>query len=543
MERTGRELLHGSRVVCLAYDAVDNAAEAGLNLSHTLFRTARRVPRAVAVIERDRLELSYEELAARSARLASALLQLGSAPGARIALLAHNCAEYVELLYACWTIGACAVPINIRLHPKEVAFILDDADVRVAFVTDNIDINAIEQQRTGATHFVDVESAAYRKLLHAEPLSAPHSDSSQSPAWLFYTSGTTGKPKGVVLTHRNLLAMALNYLADVDHASVGDHLLHAAPMSHGSGLYTIPNIAAGATQLIPASHGFDVDEMAHIIAFTPHVKFFAAPTMVMRLVDSWRGEKEPPNLKSIIYGGGPMYVADCLRALECFGPRLVQIYGQGEAPMTITVLPAADHVDDHDGRRLERLGSVGRAQTGIEIAVLDGNDEPLPSGELGEVCVRGDVVMAGYLNNPEATAQTLANGWLHTGDIGRFDAHGYLTLVDRSKDLIISGGSNIYPREVEEVLLRHPAIKEAAVLGEPDAQWGESVLAVLVTKAGQFANQQELDSFCLEHIARFKRPKRYVFVEQLPRNATGKVLKRELRTQLTHGQDSIAIQA
>ena len=162
---------------------------------------------------------------------------------------------------------------------------------------------------------------------------------------------------------------------------------------------------------------------------------------------------------------------------------------------------------------------------------------------LGEVCVRGDVVMAGYLNNPEATAETLANGWLHTGDVGRFDAHGYLTLVDRSKDLIISGGSNIYPREVEEVLLRHPAIKEAAVLGEPDAQWGESVVAVLVTQPGQIANQHELDSFCLEHIARFKRPKRYVFVEQLPRNATGKVLKRELRLQLTREQDPTAIQA
>ena len=238
-----------------------------------------------------------------------------------------------------------------------------------------------------------------------------------------------------------------------------------------------------------------------------------------------------------------MYVADCLRALECFGPRLVQIYGQGEAPMTITVLPAADHVDDHDGRRLERLGSVGRAQTGIEIAILDADDQGLAQGELGEVCVRGDVVMAAYLNNSEATAQTLANGWLHTGDIGRFDAHGYLTLVDRSKDLIISGGSNIYPREVEEVLLRHPAIKEAAVLGEPDAQWGESVVAVLVAQAEQVVDQQELDVFCLEHIARFKRPKRYVFIDQLPKNATGKVLKRELRLQLTRRQDSTAKQA
>jgi long-chain acyl-CoA synthetase len=371
----------------------------------------------------------------------------------------------------------------------------------------------------------------------------PRSDSAQAPAWLFYTSGTTGRPKGVVLTHRNLLAMALNYLADVDHATVGDHLLHAAPMSHGSGLYTIPNIAAGATQMIPASHGFDVDEMAHIIAYTPHVKFFAAPTMVMRLVDSWRGEPEPVNLKSIIYGGGPMYVADCLRALECFGARLVQIYGQGEAPMTITVLPASDHIDDRDGRRLDRLGSVGRAQTGVEVAVLDGDDQPLPPGELGEVCVRGDVVMAGYLNNPEATAATLTNGWLHTGDVGRFDEHGYLTLVDRSKDLIISGGSNIYPREVEEVLLQHPAVKEAAVFGEPDAQWGESVVAVLVMQTGQLADEHELDSFCLEHIARFKRPKRYVFVEQLPRNATGKVLKRELRAHLTLERSSTAIQA
>ena len=527
----------------MAYDAPLTAPEADLNLSHTLFRAARRLPRAIAVIERDRTELSYEQLAGRTARLASALLELGASSGARVAIVAHNCAAYVELLYACWSIGACAVPINVRLHPKEVAFILDDADVHVAFVTDDIDTTAIEHERVGTTHFVEIDSSEYRKLLHAEAMTESRSDFSQAAAWLFYTSGTTGRPKGVVLTHRNLLAMALNYLADVDHAAVGDHLMHAAPMSHGSGLYIIPNIAAGATQLIPATHGFDVDEIAHIMAFTPRVKFFAAPTMVMRLVDSWRTDNEPANLKSIIYGGGPMYVADCLRALECFGPKLVQIYGQGEAPMTITVLPSADHIDDHDGRRLERLGSVGRAQTGVQVAVLDGRDEVVPSGELGEVCVRGDVVMAGYLNNPEATAQTLTNGWLHTGDVGRSDAHGYLTLVDRSKDLIISGGSNIYPREVEEVLLRHPAIKEVAVLGEPDPQWGESVVAVLVTQPGQLADQHELDSWCLQHIARFKRPKRYVFVPDLPKNATGKVLKRELRVQIMRAQESSAIQA
>ena len=527
----------------MPYDYSTDLAEVDdLNLSHTLFRTAQRVPRAVAVIERDRTELSYEQLADRVLRLASALTALGAAPGARVGLVAHNCAAYVELLYACWAAGACAVPINMRLHPKEVAFILDDADVRVAFVTVEIDTTAIEAERSGSTHFVDVDGSEYRKLLHSEPLSRRASKSALAPAWLFYTSGTTGRPKGVVLTHRNLLAMALNYLADVDRAAVGDHLLHAAPMSHGSGLYLVPNIAVGVTQLIPAAHGFDVDELAHIIAYTPSVKFFAAPTMVMRLVDSWRSERDPVHLKLIIYGGGPMYVADCLRALDCFGARLVQIYGQGEAPMTITVLPVNDHFDDHDGRRLDRLGSVGRAQTGVEVVVLDGSDQPVPRGELGEVCVRGDVVMEGYLNNPEATAVTLANGWLHTGDVGRVDEHGYLTLVDRSKDLIISGGSNIYPREVEEVLLRHPAIKEAAVLGEPDEKWGESVVAVLVAHPGKLADHHQLDSFCLEHIARFKRPKRYVFVEELPRNATGKVLKRELRTQITR-ERSTAIQA
>jgi len=510
--------------------------EVDLNLSHTLFRTARRVPRAVAVIERDRVELNYDQLAERSLRLASALVALGAGPGARVALLAQNCAAYVELLYACWAAGACAVPINVRLHAKEVAFILDDADVQIVFVTEDVDTSAIEAARSSGTRFIDIDGSEYRKLLQSEPAVLPARDSAQSPAWLFYTSGTTGRPKGVVLTHGNLMAMALNYLADVDPATVGDHLLHAAPMSHGSGLYVVPNIAVGATQLIPALRAFDVAEIEHIVAYTPKVKFFAAPTMVMRLVDAWRGDAEPLNLKSIIYGGGPMYVADCLRALECFGSRLVQIYGQGEAPMTITVLPAADHFDDHDGHRLSRLGSVGRAQTGVEVVALDARDQPVGVGEIGEVCVRGDVVMAGYLNNPEATVITLDNGWLHTGDLGRFDDRGYLTLVDRSKDLIISGGSNIYPREVEEVLLMHPAVKEAAVLGERDETWGESVVAVLVKREGYAAGEDELDSFCLEHIARFKRPKRYVFVDQLPRNATGKVLKRELRARLTPAQ-------
>jgi long-chain acyl-CoA synthetase len=502
-----------------------------MNLAHMLVRSARRLPGQPAVIERDRVEYTYATLVKRVLALAGALhSRFRLQPGGRVALVMRNNAAYVELLHACWAAGVAAVPVNVKLHPKEIAFILDDAQAQLCFVTDDVDTAAIDAaQSAGKTTFVDVDRREYRALAHEAPVEIT-AVGADTVAWLFYTSGTTGRPKGVMLTHRNLLAMSLNYLADVDRATVGEHLLHAAPMSHGSGIYIVPNVAAAATQLIPASRGFDVAEIDEILALIPKVKFFAAPTMVMRLADGIKGTAT--QLKHIIYGGGPMYVADCLRALERFGPRLTQIYGQGEAPMTITVLPAEEHNDDHDGRRLQRLASVGRAQTGVELAVLDADDRRLADDEIGEVAARGDMVMAGYLNNAEATAKTLANGWLHTGDLGRLDAQGYLTLVDRSKDLIISGGSNIYPREVEEVLLRHPHVREVAVIGVPDAEWGEAAVAVIVAAAGASPVQASLDRHCLQHIARFKRPKRYVFVEELPKNAAGKVLKRDLREQL-----------
>jgi long-chain acyl-CoA synthetase len=502
-----------------------------MNIAHMLLRTARRLPAVPAVIERDRTQIAYVELAASVLKLAAALRgPLAQPAGARVALVMKNNAAYVELLYACWATGLAAIPVNVKLHPREIAFILDDAGATVCFVTDDVDTVAIEAARAApGTRFFDVDSGDYRKLHHTEPAGLCEVKP-QDVAWLFYTSGTTGKPKGVMLTHANLLAATLNYLADVDHAAPGEHLLHVAPMSHGSGLYIVPNTAAGCTHLIPASRGFDVHEIDTLLAFATGTKFFAAPTMLMRLVDGMRGEAQ--TLKSIIYGGGPMYVSDALRALERLGPRLIQIYGQGESPMTITVLSAEEHVDNHDGQQLIRLASVGRAQTGVEIQVVDENDRVLPAGEVGEVCVRSDAVMLGYLNDPEATAKTLARGWLHTGDLGRLDKHGYLTLVDRSKDLVISGGSNIYPREVEEVLIRHPAVREIAVIGEPDREWGEALVAVVVLREGASADAAELEALCLEHLARFKRPKRYVFVEELPKNAAGKVLKRELRDGL-----------
>jgi long-chain acyl-CoA synthetase len=251
---------------------------------------------------------------------------------------------------------------------------------------------------------------------------------------------------------------------------------------------------------------------------------FAAPTMVKRLVDS-NADCDPENIRTIIWGGAPMYVEDTIKALDRFGPRFAQIYGQGESPMTITTLTRQEIGDRDHPRWRERLASAGRPYACVEVMVADNADRELPAGETGEILCRGDVVMPGYWQNPEATAKTLKNGWLHTGDVGAFDAEGYLTLKDRSKDMIISGGSNIYPREVEEVLLKHPRVREVSVIGRPDAEWGEVVVAYVVGDA----DAQELDNLCLGAIARFKRPKDYVFIEALPKNNYGKILKTDLR--------------
>ena len=366
-------------------------------------------------------------------------------------------------------------------------------------------------------------------LLERPP--APLADrSAEDLAWLFYTSGTTGRPKGAMLSHGNLRAMTASYFACVDDVASGDCIIHAAPMSHGSGLYLVPHVAHGAAQVIPRSGGFDPAEVFDLLPAWRGATLFFAPTMVTRLLAAPElTDADLSGLKTIVYGGAPMYAEDCQRALAALGPKLVQIYGQGEAPMTITVLDRASHMEAEHPRYLQRLGSVGRAHTGVEVRVADAGDNPLPAGDIGEVQVRGDVVMSGYWRNPDATAQALKDGWLHTGDLGVLDDDGYLTLKDRSKDVIISGGSNIYPREVEEVLLLHPDVLECSVIGRPHADWGEEVVAFVVPRSDAQLDDVELEALCMEQIARFKRPKAYRVVDTLPKNSYGKVLKTALR--------------
>jgi len=334
-----------------------------------------------------------------------------------------------------------------------------------------------------------------------------------------------------VLSHRNLLFMSHCYYADIDALDERDTNLHAGPLSHGAGLYALPHLLRGGHQVV-LPH-FDVEAIIDALQRHQRVSMFAAPTMLTRLVNSPAvAAADLRNLRTIFYGGGPMYVADLERALQLFGPRLYQLYGQGESPMTITGLGKRLHADLAHPRWRERIGSCGVPRTGVLVKVVDDHDRELYIGEVGEVITRSDCVMEGYWNNPAATEETLRGGWLRTGDLGSFDADGFLTLRDRSKDMIISGGSNIYPREIEEVLLRHPDLVEASVVGRPHREWGEEVVAFVVARSGAEIAAETLDRLCLDHIARFKRPRLYRFVDALPKNNYGKVLKTELRRQL-----------
>ena len=489
-----------------------------MNLARLLIDAAERRPHGPALAVGERVVATYAQHADRSARTAGAMrTTLGLGKGDIAAVAMRNHPAISEIMFAAWIAGCAVLPMNARLHPREFAWILDNAGAKACFATDGIEIDG------GKRTVIAAGSERFDELFVSDPL--PLVDvNADDLAWLFYTSGTTGKPKGAMLSHRNLRAMNAAYFASVDQIAPEDCIVHAAPMSHGSGLYLLPHVERGACQVIPESGGFDPDETISLLRVWNGATLFLAPTMLTRLMQT-PGIAALAGLKTIVYGGAPMYLEDLLEALDVFGRRLVQIYGQGEAPMTITCLPRALH---HPNYR-DRLASVGRAHAGVEVRVVNECGEAAAAGEIGEVTVRGDVVMEGYFRNPDATAETLRDGWLHTGDIGALDADGFLTLKDRSKDLVISGGSNIYPREVEEALLGHQGVLECSVVGRPHPDWGEEVVAFVVAKPGATVRETDLDRLCLERIARFKRPRVYRFVDAIPKNNYGKVLKTELR--------------
>ncbi len=522
-----------------------------MNLALWLQTSARVWPDRPAVAHGTRTVWTYGDLAGVVARIAAGLRARGIARGDRIGLFMGNSTDYLAAMWGAWWAGAVLVPMNARLHGREAAWIAGHSGQRLCLVDTAHAAELAPHLPEGCT-LVDDAGA----LRSAVPLPQPAGRSEDDAAWLFYTSGTTGRPKGVTLTQRNLRWAAMAYVATVQPVAPGDAFLHPAPLSHGSGLYHLPYVMNGGVNVVPASGGLDEAEFFALAAHWRNASTFAAPTIVKRLATHAQQQLQGADaralargldgLATIVYGGAPMYLADLEAARAALGPHLAQIYGQGESPMTITVLPRSVIEDRGHPRWRERMASVGFAQPMVEVSVRSPDGQALPAGAAGEVCVRGEVVMAGYWQQPEATAAALRDGWLWTGDVGRLDEHGFLTLLDRSKDLVISGGNNIYPREVEEALLTHPAVAEVAVIGRPDAEWGESLVAYVVRRAPHDAaadaeTAAALDAHCLAQIARYKRPKLWRFVAELPKNNYGKVLKTALREiEARRGADDTA---
>jgi long-chain acyl-CoA synthetase len=474
---------------------------------------------------------TWSELATAVARRAGGLrASYGVRPGDRVALVAANHPAYLEALFSVWHAGAVAVPISARLHPREAAVLVDAAHAQVCLATAGLADGLAAELPPGARLIVlgDEEDDA---LAGAMPI-PPADRSLVDDAWIFFTSGTTGRAKGARLTHGNLLAMTAAYYADVAAVGPDDAIIHAVALSHASGLFSLPFLGRGATQVLPASGGFDAAELLGLTAAHARSTFFVPPTLLRRLCAAPQlGETDVERIGTVLVGAAPVRAEDLRAGLAAFGPRLWNGYGQGESPCTITAMgPAAIAAAAASGDDA-LLTSVGVPRWATRVRVADRDGQELGPGEVGEVLVDGPTVMAGYLEQPDATAEALRDGWLHTGDLGRMDADGRLTLVDRAKDVVISGGENVYPREVEDVLLTHPSVEDVAVVGLPDPEWGERVTAFVVVSGGGALDAEALDGLCLARIARHKRPQEYHRIAELPRNPAGKVLKHELRKE------------
>ncbi len=510
-----------------------------MNSFSFLEKSARQWPATVALLQGEE-RITYAEFRDRALAVGGNLRALGCEAGDRVAFCLGNSPRIMEIVFGCFAAGLVVVPVNARLHPREMAYITANSGARIlihdAEFTKGIVAHA--DLFAGLKHCIAVND--FNKALKAtyslhQAVETAHEDT----CWLFYTSGTTGKPKGAIWNHRMVARVIMNYLADLHNIQPGEMVLHCAPLSHGSGIVALPAIARGATNAMTGTVSFDVD---HLLALVERLKVshiaFMAPTQIVKLLeDHVPGRHDLSSLRAICYGGAPIYVDQLKQAMAAFGPVFVQLYGQGEAPITITGMSAAVHqamleADD------PRLGSAGQVRTDVEARCVDAQGNPVPPGQAGEVVARGDVVMPGYWNDPEASAEALRGGWLHTGDIGYFDEQGFLFLLDRAKDMVISGGNNVYPREVEEVIILHPDVVNCVVFGIPDDYWGEAVHAVVVAKPGTALTAADIITFCAGHLAGYKKPKAVDFVAELPVSGYGKILRREVREQYWAGRQS-----
>ncbi len=513
-------------------------------LEHGLRRSARLWPNHAAAIDGDTY-LTYAEFNDRVTRLANALIDLGLEPGDRVGLLMLNSFRYLELYYAVNVAGGIIVPLNYRLAVPELTFMLNDCAARMLFVSREQVGNAcrIRSQCLSIGELIladDGDSPA--GFITYEDLVARGSDvdpvipkAENDIAGIFYTGGTTGLPKGVVLTHRNVIANAYHILVE-SQVTQQVVYLHAAPMFHladGGNTFAITMIGATHAHL----RSFEPTAVLETIERDQVTHTVLVPTMINALVNHPAVDHyQLSSLTRISYGGSPITETTLTRAMEVFDCEFIQGYGMTEASPLVTVLSGADHRLEDSQVVRARLRSAGRSCIGVDLRLVDHNDNEVPTGTIGELVLRGDNVMLGYWERPDETAQALRNGWLHTGDMGVEDVDHYVYIVDRKKDMIVSGGENIYSIEVENAVASHPSVLEAAVIGVPDEHWGEAVTAVIVPRAGHRLIEDEIIDHCRERIARYKVPKRVVFRESLPKSGAGKILKRAIRDEFWTGE-------
>lgn len=480
-----------------------------------VIKSANAYPTKIAVKDRHRT-LTYAELMERAYALTAFFQKVGLRKGDRLGILMSNRFEHIELDVAVALSGIIKVPLNYRLHPKEHEYMLKDAGVNLV-IGEAVLIEAIDLKMN-----VLPVGEQYERVIQQYRGMRNNEDIGEDDLFaIMYTSGTTGNPKGVMLTHRNILAGALSLAVACD-ANYGDVIGHVAPLTHGSNFLSHVAWLYGLTQVV--FDKFEPEEFVNDLEREQVSIIFLVPTMVNLMIQHPNFDPSKlSTLKSINMAGSPIAASKLKQAISLTGPIYAQTYGQVEAPMCITMMPKGEMAD--------KLESCGRTGLFVDVKIVDGANVELADGEVGEIICKGSLVMKGYWNNKQATADTLKDGWLHTGDLGWKSPEGYIHIVDRKKDVIISGGVNIYPREVEEVLNLHAGVKETCVIGVPDDKWGENVVAYVVPNGTVPVTSEELLVLCLENMASFKKPKEIHIVNALPKSSYGKILKRELREQ------------
>ena len=512
-----------------------------MNLSHFLTESARRLDKAVGIVWGDKT-WTWAEMDARASAFAHALTQeYGIVKGDRILVQSANCNQMLEAMFACWRIGAVWVPANYRLPPDDLAGLAQSSGARAlicgAQFPDHAQTCASLVDFTiaiGPAPFAQDYDALVAR--HMGQIPAPVAVQRDDPAWFFFTSGTTGKPKAAVLTHGQLAFVVTNHLCDLmPDTGPDDASLVVAPLSHGAGIHQLAQVAHGVKTILPAGDSFDPAQIWALVAQWRVTNMFTVPTIVKLLVEHDAVDQhDHSSLRHVIYAGAPMYRADQLHALQKLGPVLVQYFGLGEVTGNITVLPPCHH---HLDDTVMRIGTCGFARTGMQVQIQDALGAEVPFGQTGEIAVIGPAVFAGYFNNPDANAKSFRNGWFLTGDLGHMDAQGFVYLTGRASDMYISGGSNIYPREIEEKLLLHPDLSEVAVLGIPDPVWGEVGMAVCVPRTGAAPSAEALLEWLGPKLPRYKMPRHMVLWDALPKSGYGKITKKMIHEELlTRGE-------